>query len=195
MCDGERGIESREAGKETRGIAEKTGVRGLGGKSIVVFVKPIRTIPVMNRYATSRGTAGFTLIEILTVIVIVGILSGVVGVSLSRWVVKARVDAARLQIRTFQTALKTYRMEQGRIPTEAQGLEALCAKPTVAPIPVEYPDEGYLESKRVPPDAWGNPFIYLVPGRDGEPYEIISYGSDGMPGGRKDAADLTSAEL
>ncbi|MBN1675573.1 MAG: type II secretion system major pseudopilin GspG [Kiritimatiellae bacterium] len=141
----------------------------------------------------------FTLIEIMVVIAIIAILSGVVGLSLQKNVRQAKVKAARMQIATFQTALEDYRLDHGQVPAEEQGLQALCTRPTVPPVPAEYPEEGYLKSLRVPLDPWDNPYIYIVPGREFEgrklPYEIISYGSDREPGGAGYDADITSAEL
>lgn len=141
----------------------------------------------------SRG--GFTFLEVIIAMLIISILSGVVGLSLYRHVRKAKVEAARTQIKTFQTALQLYRTEQSVLPTEEQGLEALCARPAAPPVPESYPPEGYLESRRLPSDPWGNPYVYLAPGRSGDPFEIISYGSDGQPGGEDEAADLSSADL
>ena len=100
-----------------------------------------------------------------------------------------------MQIRQLQTAIQLYRSEQGLQPSQEQGLEALVAKPTTEPIPQRYPQEGYLESRRVPKDPWGNEYIYVVPGRSGEAFEIISYGSDGEPEGEGEAADISSASL
>lgn len=139
--------------------------------------------------------AGFTLIELLVVLAIIAILAGVVTVNLVRKPGEARVTATQLQIRQLQTALQMYRTEQGRYPTQEQGLEALVRKPDREPIPRRYPEEGYLSGNRLPLDAWGNPFVYLSPGRAGEPYEIISYGSDGEPGGTGEAADISSSQL
>jgi general secretion pathway protein G len=138
---------------------------------------------------------GFTLIELLVVIAIITILASVVTVSIVRKPAEARVAAAKLQIREIQTALQVYRTEQGRYPTTEQGLEALVSKPTLPPVPALYPSEGYLGSTKVPLDPWGKDFIYLVPGRKGELYEIISYGSDGEPEGAEDAADISSSAL
>lgn len=138
---------------------------------------------------------GFTLVEILVVIVIITILAGIVTVSIVRKPGEARVAAAKMQLRQLQTALQVYRTEQGRLPTQAQGLEALVQRPVTEPIPPNYPAEGYLESRQLPRDPWNNPFVYLVPGRAGEAYEILSYGSDGEPGGDGDAADLSTSAL
>ena len=139
--------------------------------------------------------SGFTFMEILIAMLIISILSGVVGLSLYQWLRRAKVEAARSQIKTFQTALQMYRADQGRLPTQEQGLEALCAAPTSDPAPKQYPPEGYLESRVVPKDPWGNPYVYVVPGRHGEPYEILSYGSDGEEGGSGEATDITSSAL
>ena len=139
--------------------------------------------------------SGFTLIEILVVIIIITILASIVSVNVLRKPGEARVSAAKLQIKQLQTAVQLYRTEQGRTPTQEQGLEALVSKPVTDPVPQQYPAEGYLESRKMPKDPWNNDFIYLVPGRGGEVFEIISYGSDGEPGGEGDAADLSSSGL
>ncbi len=139
--------------------------------------------------------AGFTLIEILVVILIITVLASIVSLNLMRKPGEARVAAAKMQIKQLQTALHVYRTEQGRLPTQAQGLEALVKKPTIEPIPPRYPVEGYLENRSLPRDPWGNEYIYLQPGRNGETFEIISYGADGEPGGTAEAGDITSAHL
>ena len=139
--------------------------------------------------------SGFTLIEILVVIIIITILASIVSVNVLRKPGEARVSAAKLQIKQLQTAVQLFKTEQGRAPTQAQGLEALVVKPTTDPIPQQYPADGYLESRKLPKDPWNNDYIYLVPGRAGEVFEIISYGSDGEPGGEGDAADISSSEL
>jgi general secretion pathway protein G len=139
--------------------------------------------------------SGFTLIEILIAMTIIGILSGVVGLSVAGYLRKAKLQAAQSQIKTFQTALQMYKAAHAQLPTTAQGLEALCIEPSIPPIPKDYPAEGYLESRKLPNDPWGNPYVYLVPGRKGEPYEIISYGSDGEEGGIGEAADISSGQF
>ncbi len=154
------------------------------------------TRPLDTRKAAARRhPAGFTLIEILVVVLIISILAGIVGVSVLRRPGEARVSAARLQLKTFKSALQLYRMEQGRYPTQAQGLDALCVKPAADPVPELYPEDGYLDSRRLPNDPWSHPYLYLVPGRAGEAYEVLSYGSDGEPGGEGDAADLSTSDL
>lgn len=143
----------------------------------------------------NRTKRGFTLIEILVVVLIITILAGIVGVSVLRHPGEARVTAAQLQIKNFKGALQLYRMEQNRYPSQEQGLAALCFQPTIAPIPDKYPLDGYLESRKLPKDPWNRDYLYLVPGRNNEACEIISYGSDGEPGGEGEAADLSSSDL
>lgn len=148
-----------------------------------------------NSRAAHHGQAGFTLIEILVVVAIIAILAGIVAVNVLHKPGEARVAAASIQIKQLATALRLYRTEQGVFPTQAQGLEALVVASTSEPRPRVFPPEGYLEGRSVPADPWGEPYIYLIPGRNGEPFEVISYGSDREPGGEGNATDLSSATL
>jgi len=134
-------------------------------------------------------------LEVLVVVLIITILATLVGVRVAGEPGKARTAAAIAQIRSFSTALSLYRMQNGHIPTESQGLQALVARPTTPPVPQSYPEGGYLESLRVPQDPWQRDYVYLVPGPGGAPYEIVSYGADGEPGGEGEAADISSAGL
>lgn len=138
---------------------------------------------------------GFTLIEILVVILIISVLAGIVGVSVLRHPASARMSAARLQIKTLKSALQVYRLEQGCYPTQEQGLAALCRRPAAPPVPQNYPQEGYLDGDHPPLDPWGRPYIYIVPGRDNVPFEIVTRGADGDPGGTGEAADISSRDL
>ncbi|MBM4142941.1 MAG: type II secretion system protein GspG [Lentisphaerae bacterium] len=142
-----------------------------------------------------KTNGGFTLLEILVVVLIITILATVVGVHVAREPGRARAAKAIAQIRIFTTALNVYRMEQGRYPTQEQGLGALVNRPVAPPVPARYPEAGYLESRRLPADPWERPYLYLVPGQDGAPYEIVSYGADGEPGGEGEDADISSAQL
>jgi len=142
-----------------------------------------------------RERAGFTLMEILVVVLIITILAAVVGVKVAHRPAEARMVAAEAQIRNLRTALQLYRMEQGRYPTQRQGLEALCKLPDTAPIPERYPEGGYLESPVLPKDPWGHDYVYLIPGPEGFPYLIVSYGANGEPGGEGEDADVSSAQL
>jgi len=139
--------------------------------------------------------SGFTLLEILVVVLIITILATIVGVNVARKPAEARVVVGTAQIKTFGTALQMYRMDQGRLPTQRQGLQALCRMPELPPVPERYPEAGYLESRNLPADPWGNAYVYLVPGPDGIPYVIFSYGADGEPGGEGEDADIASSDL
>ncbi len=139
--------------------------------------------------------AGFTLLEILTVVLIISILATIVGVKVINKPTQARIAATQAQIQEFRSALQLYKMSHGNYPSQVQGLEALCRQPTAAPVPERYPDGGYLESRNLPRDQWKNPYVYLVPGADGAPFEIISYGADGEPGGADEASDISSRDM
>jgi len=143
----------------------------------------------------TRTDSGFTFMEIMVVVVIISILAGIVGVGVLRRPGEARVAAATLQIKNFKSALQLYRMEQNQVPTQQQGLNALCVKPASAPIPDKYPEDGYLDSRKLPKDPWNRDYLYLVPGRSNEAFEVLSYGSDGEPGGTGTAGDISSSDL
>jgi general secretion pathway protein G len=138
---------------------------------------------------------GFTLLEILVVVMIITILATIVAVRVIPELGKANVSKAVAQITNFQTALNLYRLDNKRFPTQAQGLQALCEQPTRPPIPEKYRPGGYLESTILPRDPWGGDYAYIVPGSRGAEYEIISYGADGEPGGEDENADISSLEL
>ncbi len=141
------------------------------------------------------GRGGFTLIEILVVMAIIMGLVTVVTVNVLQNQKKARVDTAKIQIHELKNAVTIYEIEQGRIPTMEQGLDALVRKPTASPVPETYPQGGYLASRNLLRDPWRHEYVYIVPGREGLPFEIVSYGVDGEPGGENDAADISSADL
>ncbi len=150
----------------------------------------------MKKTMTERrraARAGFTLMEILVVLIIITVLAGIVGVNVMRHPGQARVAAAAAQVQNLKNAVKLYYAEQHNYPTQAQGLDALVAKPTTDPIPANYPQDGYLDTLVLPRDPWGHEFVYLIPGRHGESFEIISYGADGEPGGEGDNADISSS--
>lgn len=145
---------------------------------------------------TVNSRSGFTLLEILVVVLIITILAAIVGVNVVNKPGEARIAAAKAQITSFKTGLDLYRMDNGRVPTQEQGLSALCVKPTTAPVPANYKDEGYLNTRNAPPkDPWQREYIYLAPGSHGEPYEIITYGSDGEAGGKGEDGDISSSSL
>ncbi len=134
---------------------------------------------------------GFTLIEIMVVIVILALLAALVGPKLMGRTDDAKITDARVQIKNIETALKLYKLDTGNYPSTEQGLTALVTKPTVGVIPNGYKEGGYLESKKVPKDPWGSDYLYISPGEHGD-YDIFSYGSDGAKGGEGKNVDITS---
>lgn len=135
-----------------------------------------------------NGQAGFTLIELLVVMVILGLLAALVVPNYVRQGEKARIKTARTQIEMIGAALDTFRLDMGRYPSTQEGLEALRERTAGG----DRWDGPYLK-KEVPKDPWGNPYVYRSPG-DHEPYELMSYGADGVAGGSGDNADIKSWE-
>ncbi len=136
-----------------------------------------------------RKGRGFTLIEVLVVIAILGILAALIVPKIMGRPDEARRVAARQDVATIMQALKLYRLDNGRYPTADQGLKALVEKPTSEPVPNNWKPGGYLE--RLPNDPWDNPYQYLNPGVHGE-IDVFSYGADGKPGGEANDADIGS---
>ena len=135
---------------------------------------------------------GFTLLEVMVVVVILGILAALVVPKIISRPDEARIIAAKQDIASLQQALKLYRLDNQRYPTTEQGLQALVTKPTTAPIPPNWKAGGYVE--RLPKDPWGNPYQYLNPGVRGE-IDIFSFGADGGSGGEGNDADIGSWNL
>ncbi len=133
-----------------------------------------------------REKGGFTLVELLIVMVIIGLLAALVGPKFFGKIGKSRQKAAKAQITLFETALDTYRLDVGRYPTTDQGLEALRTKPDGA----ERWDGPYLP-KEIPMDPWGHPYEYRSPSEHGE-FEIVSLGADGSAGGEGEDGDIAS---
>lgn len=137
--------------------------------------------------ARRRQQAGFTLIEIMVVVVILGILAAVVVPKIMDKPDEARVTKAKQDIRVLESSLSLYKLDNFNYPSTQQGLEALVAKPGGDPEPRNYKSGGYIQS--LPKDPWGNPYQYLSPGSKGE-IDIFSYGRDGKPGGEGMDADI-----
>ena len=132
--------------------------------------------------------SGFTLIELIVVVVIIGLLAGLVLPQFIRQEEKAKLKATRAQIELLGTALDTFRLDIGRYPTTEEGLQALRQKPAT----LDRWDGPYIK-KELPEDPWGKPYVYKSPSDHG-PYDIISYAADGVPGGEGDNRDITSWE-
>jgi general secretion pathway protein G len=139
--------------------------------------------------------AGFTLIELMVVIAILGILAALVAPSIIGRKEDAMRAAAKAQIKNFEQALKLFYVDNGFYPSTEQGLQALVEKPTIGRIPTRWREGGYLESKTVPKDPWGNPYVYISPGIHNRDFDIISYGADGQEGGEGKDADIQSWAL
>jgi len=139
-----------------------------------------------------RGQRGFTLLEVMVVVVILGILAALVVPKIISRPDEARVIAAKQDIASLMQALKLYRLDNQRYPTTEQGLQALLAKPSTAPIPLNWKPDGYIE--RLPKDPWGNPYQYLNPGVRGD-IDVFCYAADGAPGGDGNDADIGSWNL
>ncbi|VTZ20956.1 Type II secretion system protein G (modular protein) [Methylocella tundrae] len=137
-----------------------------------------------------HGEAGFTLVEILVVITIIGLIMGLVGPRVLNYLSESKVKAATIQIESLSGALDLYYLDLGRYPSTAQGLAALVQRPGGA----NAWNGPYLKNANVPNDPWAHPYIYRSPSEHG-PYEIISLGSDGQEGGTGLAADIKSWEI
>jgi len=135
---------------------------------------------------------GFTLIEVMVVVVILAILAALIVPKIMGRPDEARAVAAKQDIATIVQALRLYRLDNTRYPTSEQGLAALVSRPTVAPVPANWKAGGYLE--RLPKDPWGNPYLYLNPGIRGE-IDVFSFGADGVAGGEGVDADIGSWSL
>ncbi len=149
------------------------------------MTKPIESNPAPS--SRRRRQRGFTLIELLVVLVILGLLATLAVPRAIRYLSGAKADAARLQIDSLGAALDLYRLDLGRYPNTAEGLQALVEAPADAP--------GwhgpYTKSNQVPPDPWGKPYVYAAPGQHGE-YDLSSLGADGVEGGEDEDQDATS---
>ena len=149
-------------------------------------------MPILNLtlyHKRKSCSCGFTLIEIMVVVVIMGVLAALLVPRLMGRTDDARIIAAKQDIATLMQALKLYRLDNQRYPTNEQGLQALISKPSGGPMPPNWKAGGYLD--RLNKDPWGNPYEYRSPGSHGE-VDLYSYGADGKPGGTRNDADIGS---
>jgi general secretion pathway protein G len=139
----------------------------------------------------NRKNKGFTLVEIMAVIIIIGLLAAIVSVNFLGQTDKARVTTTKANLKMLHNAVAQFKMDTGRYPTAEEGLFVLIEPPSDV---TGYQQGGYLDSTAVPKDAWGNEFIYVAYPESGKPYVIISYGADGQEGGEDYDKDLYSTD-
>ncbi len=142
-----------------------------------------------------RDAKGFTLIEVMVVVVILGILAVLIGPKIMGRPEEARRLKAKIQIQQLEEALKLYCLDNGTYPNTEQGINALVEAPTVEPIPRRWREGGYLEKGKVPLDPWGNPYVYTSPGVHNKDFDLESYGADGEDSGEGRYADIENWEL
>jgi general secretion pathway protein G len=141
-----------------------------------------------TRLSNRLWRAGFTLLEMLVVLVVLGLLAGLIGPQLFGRVGEAKATTAKTQMELIGVALDSYRLDNGNYPVTAQGLDALNTRPGRQPAPLNW--RGPYLRKAVPADPWGRPYVYVAPARGGEGYELRSLGRDGAEGGSGEDADL-----
>jgi general secretion pathway protein G len=161
---------------------------GLCSKTSASSVESLQAIPAK---ANNRG---FTLIELMVVIVILGVLAGLIIPRIMGRPEEARRMKARVQMESIETALKLYKLDNGSYPTTEQGLQALVEAPAVGELAKNWRKGGYLEKGKVPKDPWENDYVYLSPGVQGD-FDLISYGKDGEPGGEDENVDINNWEV
>ncbi len=137
---------------------------------------------------------GFTLIELMVVLVILGVLASLIVPRIMSRPEEARRVKAKIDIQSLETALKLYNLDNGDYPSTEQGLQALIEPPSVGTLPRSWREGGYLEKGRLPKDPWGNEYIYLSPGSRGD-FDIISYGADGETGGEGKDVDISNWDI
>jgi len=142
-----------------------------------------------------RDQRGFTLIELMVVVIILGILAGLIIPRIMGRPEEAKRLKARMQIEQLEQSLKLYYLDNGEYPTTEQGLIALVEQSSVEPVPRRWREGGYLEKGKVPNDPWGNPYVYVSPGVNSRDFDLESYGADGEDGGEGKYADVESWNL
>ena len=137
---------------------------------------------------------GFSLIEVLVVVVIMGMLIGLIGPNVLGQVDRARVTTAKSDIASLSQALDMYKLDNHLYPTTDQRLEALVSRPQSSPEPRNWNPEGYIKGNKLPLDPWDGEYVYMSPGEDNRPYELLSLGADARSGGEGYAADISSSD-
>src|SRR6266550_8422489 len=151
-----------------------------------LFVASAGTGPARQKNARYAGQQGFTLVEMLVVITIIGLIMGLIGPRVLNYLSESKVKAAKIQLQSFASALDLFYLDAGRFPSAAEGLAALVQRtPGVAAW-----NGPYLKGGTIPSDPWSHAYLYRAPGDHG-PYDIVSYGSDGQEGGSGVAADIS----
>ncbi len=145
-----------------------------------------------HKFIKKFDDSGFTLIELMVVIVILGILIGIVAPRIMDRPGEAKQVKAKIQIEGLESALKLYKLDNGTYPTTEQGLQALVDAPSTGAK--KWRKGGYIEKSKIPKDPWENEFIYLSPGIHGD-HDMTSYGADGVPGGEGENQDINSWEI
>lgn len=146
----------------------------------------------LSKTILPRSPSGFTLVEILVVVFIIGLLATIVGVNVMGRTDDARKTTAMASLKQLESALHLYKLDNATYPTTDQGLAALVQRPGSGPQPRKYPPDGYLNESKVPADPWGNAYLYVSDGRN---YMLKSLGADGEQGGQDFAADIDSRDL
>jgi len=134
---------------------------------------------------------GFSMVELMAVLIIIGLLAALVSTKVINKIDEARVTTTKAQLKTLHNAVNQFKMDTGRLPTEEEGLSVLVEQPSDV---MKWEQGGYLESTEVPKDAWGNDYVYQLYPESGKPFVIISYGADGEEGGEGINADLYSTD-
>ncbi len=160
-----------------------------------VYLKPVclsagKTLPE----GLITGEKGFSFLELMVVVVILGILATYVAPRFLGRTDDAKIVKAKLDISSIETALKLYKLDNGNYPTTEQGLQALVEKPASEPVPNNWSEKGYLEKGKVAKDPWGKEYVYLSPGVHDD-YDLLSYGADGASGGEGKNSDINSWEI
>lgn len=170
------------------------GVKRLSMEDVFLLFRAVKPQSIKFCTICTKFYTGFTLIEIMVVIIILGILAGLIIPRIMGRPEEARRMKAQIQIESIETALKLYKLDNGSYPTTEQGLQALVEPPSVGELPKAWREGGYLEKGKVPKDPWSNEYVYLCPGIHDD-FDLLSYGADGQPGGEDKDKDINNWEL